>query len=183
MSPLFSREKEFPDLNFLLFRRKGEIPPSTAAVNLLVVCSWQHLESFPLEQTGFPELNMYMKSKKLHQVKKFKHCPKYQFFCGTEPLPRYIGRCQCVPGVSESQKIHGKVPTRLTAESSAKLIEDKINYKSANKRNSRETHTIKGHLAFNQQIDFFVKRTFGKSSSVKAPFFFLVLKIEQDHQG
>lgn len=124
-----------------------------------------------------------MKSKKLHQVKKFKHCQKYRFFCGTEPFPRYIGRCQCVPGVSESQKIHGKVPTRLTAESSAKLIEDKRNYKSAKKKNSRETHTIKGHLAFNQQRDCFVKRTFGKRSTVEVPYFFLVLKIEQGHQG
>ena len=124
-----------------------------------------------------------MKSKKLHQVKKFKHCQKYRFVCGTEPFPRYIGRCQCVPGVSESQKIHGKVPTRLTAESSAKLIEDKRNYKSAEKKNSRETHTIKGHLAFNQQRDCFVKRTFGKRSAVEVPDFFLVLKIEQGHQG
>ena len=115
-----------------------------------------------------------MKSKKLHQVKKF---------CGTEPFPRYIGRCQCVPGVSESQKIHGKVPTRLTAESSAKLIEDKRNYKSAQKKNSREIHTIKGHLASNQQRDCFVKRTFGKRSTVEVPYFFLVLKIEQGHQG
>ena len=116
-------------------------------------------------------------------MQKLKHCHKYQFFCGTEPFPRYIGRCQCVPGVSESQKIHGKVPTRLTAESSAKLIEDKINYKSAKKKNSRETHTIKGHLAFNQQRDCFVKRIFGKRSTVEVPYFFLVLKIEQGHQG
>ena len=39
----------------------------------------------------------------------------------------YIGRChQWVPRVSGSHKIHGTVPTRLTVESSAKLIKVKI---------------------------------------------------------